>query len=173
MKRQTWSGMVTAAVFAISGVVMAQSPATPPSPSSQTSTTSSATTPASSSQSTSQTAGADKITVTGCLREAGQSATATSGSAAPAATDSKANAGAEGKYVVADATPKSSSASGAGSPQTYRLIANDSALAPHVGKKLELTGTVVDRTASTSSGPRASRTSRCASPTGNTAGCSA
>lgn len=152
MKRHTWSGIVTAAVFAISGVVMAQSPATQPSTSTQTPSTSSST----ASAGASQAAGADKITVTGCLREASPAATATSGSAAPGATDSKANASAEGKYVLADATPNSSggAASGAAnSPQTYRLIANDSALAPHVGKKLEFTGTVDAKDASSSGEP--------------------
>jgi hypothetical protein len=43
--------------------------------------------------------------------------------------------------------------------QTYRLIANATALTPHVGKKLELTGTLEDQ-------PGASATSTAASASG-------
>jgi hypothetical protein len=43
------------------------------------------------------------------------------------------------KYVLTDATTSGSDASSAA---TYRLIANASALTGHLGKKLELTGTL-------------------------------
>jgi hypothetical protein len=136
MQRQTWSGIIVAAVFAVSGVVMAQSPASQPAPQEPSAS------PSPTAQAPSQAPSANRVTVTGCLREASP-ATATSGSGAPAATDAKGNAP-EPKYILADAAPSSSNASGgaAASAQTYRLIANDSALAPHVGKKLEFTGTV-------------------------------
>ena len=137
----------------------------------QTAQTTTQTTPQQSGAST------EKITVTGCLKEApgssaastavgttGTASTAgTAGTAgtttppAPAATDAP-------KYVLADAVKSSADAAGAtatagtaappasgtaappasssGAPQTYRLIANPSALTPHVGKKLELVGTI-------------------------------
>jgi len=47
-------------------------------------------------------------------------------------------------------------AASSGSGQTYRLVANPTALAPHVGKKVELTGTIDEsasaQTSTTTSG---------------------
>jgi hypothetical protein len=40
------------------------------------------------------------------------------------------------------ATPPAPATPGASAAQTYRLMANPTALTPHVGKKLELTGTL-------------------------------
>ncbi len=67
---------------------------------------------------------------------------------------------------AAGATPPAETTTGgattsaaAGSGQTYRLIANPSALTPHVGKKLELTGTLENENGSSGS----------TSPTGTTA----
>ncbi len=141
MQRHTWSGMIIAAVFAVSGMVMAQSPASQPA--SQDPSTS---TPSATQATPAQAASANQVTVTGCLREASPAAAATSGSGAPAPTDAKGTATADAKFVLADAAPSSSNASATGAatsaPQTYQLVANDSALAPHVGKKLEFTGTV-------------------------------
>jgi hypothetical protein len=60
----------------------------------------------------------------------------------------------------APAAPETTTAPGTSASaqhtQTYRLVANPAALTPHVGKKLELTGTLVDQAASTTataSGP--------------------
>jgi hypothetical protein len=134
MQRQTWSGMIIAAIFAVSGVVMAQSPA------SQAATRDPSTsTPPATQAAPSQAASPNHVTVTGCLREASPGAAATGGSAAPAPTDAKSNAPADAKFVLADASPTGTATS---APQTYELVANESALAPHVGKKLEFTGTV-------------------------------
>jgi hypothetical protein len=135
----------------------------------QTGQTTTQTTPQQSGAST------EKITVTGCLKEAPGSSAAstavgTTGTAAtagtagtagtttppvPAATDAP-------KYVLADAVKSSADAAGAtttagtaappasssSAPQTYRLIANPSALTPHLGKKLELVGTIESNAAS-------------------------
>jgi hypothetical protein len=60
----------------------------------------------------------------------------------------KADAGSEPATAGTTGAPGASSAAGAS--QTYQLIANGSALRPHVGKKLELTGTLVDQAASAS-----------------------
>jgi hypothetical protein len=112
-----------------------------------------------------------RVTVTGCLKPSPASAdgavapgpTGTTGTAtAPNATDS-----ATATFVLSDATisPAASgatteSAAAAGTTsgsasqppaQTYRLVANPAALSPHVGKKLELTGTIVDKSTSSSS----------------------
>ena len=113
-----------------------------------------------------------RVTVTGCLKPSPASpdgavapgTTGTTGTAtAPNATDSAA-----ATFVLSDATisPAASGAattesaaaagttSGSGSKppaQTYRLVANPAALSPHVGKKLELTGTIVDKSTSSSS----------------------
>jgi len=117
-----------------------------------------------------------KITVTGCLKAAPPSADSastagTSGSGTTGATGTTGTAGAakpadspDAKFVLANATVSAAkadtesaataeaagTASAAGATQTYRLIANGAALSPHVDKKLELTGTLVDRPASTS-----------------------
>jgi hypothetical protein len=113
------------------------------------------------------------MTLTGCLREAGSGATATSGSAAatPGATDAAGAkpASAESKYVLEDATPSASGGATASAqsatPKTYHLIANDSALAPHVGKKLELTGTLESQTASAQAGSSGATASASSAPT--------
>jgi hypothetical protein len=138
---------------------------------------------------TSQTNGSSdkKVTVTGCLTQAPPSAsdagpagvsgaTGTSGTAGSAATAPSDPATAT--FLLTNATPSSpedsstaagaadaSSATGAGSSkeatsgQTYRLVANPAALSPHVGKKLELTGTILDekaaQAAGSASGPNA------------------
>jgi hypothetical protein len=54
--------------------------------------------------------------------------------------------GAAGATGTTGATAAAGSATGtSGSGQTYRLIANPSALTEHVGKKLELTGVIEDQ----------------------------
>jgi hypothetical protein len=93
--------------------------------------------------------------VAGCLQPAAPSPTGTSGTAAPptaAATDGAAKpeaASGDAKFVLANAVPSAAeptaSASPSSAPMTYRLIANEAALSPHVGKKLELTGTIDDQ----------------------------
>jgi len=90
------------------------------------------------------------IVVTGCLKEA-PSSPSSSMPSPPAATGTTGTTGAAGpsdaapapKYVLTNATTSAADASGAAaSASTYKLIANASALTPHVGKKLELTGTL-------------------------------
>jgi len=93
-----------------------------------------------------------KITVTGCLKAAPQAAsdvtsatpkgTAGSTTATPTGT-AGATDPATAKFVLtgASASPSDSTAESAAT-QTYRLIANPTALTEHVGKKLELVGTI-------------------------------
>jgi hypothetical protein len=161
MKNTTWAGTCSAIVAAATVSVMAQAQPPPPP---QTNSTSS-----------------DQITVTGCLRAApaandtgAAGTTGTSGTpgAGAAATD------ADAKFVLtnatvgpaAPATTPSSETSAAGSAagtapgnqastgngQTYRLVANAAALSPHVGKKVELTGTLVNPSSPASSAASAS-----------------
>lgn len=63
---------------------------------------------------------------------------------APAAADTTAGSTAASTATGSAATP-------AHAAQTYRLVANPASLSPHVGKKLELTGTVVEPSGSSSS----------------------
>ena len=51
--------------------------------------------------------------------------------------------------VTAAAAKDAAGAPSARSARTYRLIANETALAPHAGKKLEVTGTLDDQAGAT------------------------
>jgi len=145
MKKRNWTGMLTAMVVGATVAIAAQQP--PPEPS--------------------KSASADKktITVTGCLKEAPSTSPATPAAAAAGTAGTAGAAGAAGatgtagtadapKFVLTNAAPSTADPSGAAPPAepapdaakasatTYRLIANATSLSPHVGKKLELTGTL-------------------------------
>jgi len=162
MSKRIWTAMCGAIIGVATAGLAAQTPQT------TTQTTPQTTPEQSSAPST------EKITVTGCLKEAPGSSAAstavgTTGTAATAGTPGTAGtAGTAGtttpapvpattdapKYVLVDAVKSSADATGAtttaeaaapsasSAPQTYRLIANASALTPHVGKKVELVGTI-------------------------------
>jgi hypothetical protein len=110
--------------------------------------------PASQNNSSSPSADNTKTVVTGCLKEA-SGATDTAADAARGAPStagpSAPSANANGKFVLENATAAGASAdaSNKSGAQTYQLIANGSALAPHAGKKLELTGTLEPSSGST------------------------
>jgi hypothetical protein len=113
---------------------------------------------------------ADSIIVTGCLRNASSTpdstgTTGTTGTAGSSATGTTGTATdpSQQKFVLMDATRGPAEASGTttstpDSPardakkDTYRLIANPTALAQHVGKKLELTGTLEQPSAAQDAG---------------------
>lgn len=169
MREQLWSGAFTAAVFTLASVLVAQTPSTSPNPSS-TQSPSTAQKPPPATPSASQapsatepsTADANRVTVTGCLREASAAPTGTSGGGAstPGTADAagKTATRGEAKFVLANAASSSETPGTGAQPkatQTYQLIANDSALAPHVGKKVELTGTVEGEAAANSTGQTA------------------
>jgi hypothetical protein len=147
MKRTIWTGVSTA-IVGFATVVGAQTSSAPQS-----------TTPATEAQ----------ITVTGCLKQgvmtvgsvgtagvtgtagtAGTTATATTGdnseaallftlvNATPAQADATSTTDAASTTGTASTTDAATATSASG--QTYRLIANPSALSPLVGKKLALTG---------------------------------
>jgi hypothetical protein len=155
MSRFTWSGFVVAIAFVAMNMVFAQEPpaqvprtptpptaqapaSVPPPPSPTEPVPAPVAAPASAEQS---------VSVTGCLREASATPSAAAGAAAapPAAEAAKKTdaTNADAKFVLADAvTSPADAGAGASSPKTYKLVANDAALTPHVGKKLELTGTI-------------------------------
>ena len=126
MRITTSTGICAAIIATVAAVATAQAP-TP--------------------QNSSPSPGADnKTVVTGCLKEAPSGATDSAArggapsTAGPSATPTSANA----RFVLENATASSASAEASSKkdPQTYQLIANPSGLAPHAGKKLELTGTL-------------------------------
>ena len=155
MRRHIWSGISAAVVLAATVGVAAQEPSTSqpsPQPAPQPPATAPAPAPATSQAQSSE---GQRITVAGCLQAAPLGPTGTSGSAAPTPAPSQAPDAAakpEGgsrneKLVLANAvaSPAEATANASHSaPQTYRLIANEAALMPHVGKKLELSGTIED-----------------------------
>jgi len=121
-------------------------------------------------QPTTSTSTEHRVTVTGCLKPAPAATTdttaaqqpPTAGTAGTTAPSTAPSDSANARFVLSGATtspaetdpaasPNPASAAGATTPptsketaQTYRLLANPTALSPHVGKKLELTGTVID-----------------------------
>lgn len=164
MKKATWTGMCTAIVGFTTAAMIAQT-TTPP-------------------QSNPSSAG-KQITLTGCLKAAPGTAATAGTAATPGTAGTTGTAGAAGaatetaaemKFLLTNAAPSSGDASAGASTaaaaptasaastppsQTYRLIANASSLSPHVGKKLELTGTVEDQN---SGAPNASSTSDVGTP---------
>ena len=127
MRLRTWSA-TCAIVLGVSVGILAQDAAAPQTPS--------------------KSAAAKAITVTGCVAKAQQAATAptgTAGAAGAAATEK------ETKFVLSSAAISPSATAGtagATTPPTtavaseYRLDGDDAKLTPHVGHKVEITGTV-------------------------------
>ena len=134
MSSRVWSA-ACAIVFGVSVGVLAQESPAP--------------------QAGSQSAAAKKITVSGCVAkaEAAQTPTGTTGAAGASASTKQA------KFVLNDAAMASSSstagtAGAAGAPATaiaseYKLDGDDAKLTPHVGHKVEITGTVEEAKGST------------------------
>ena len=153
MNRRVWTGTCAAMISLATAGMLAQAPAqTPAQPPAQPPT----------AQQSAPSSSDKKIVVTGCLKAApaipGDTASAanpnptgTAGSAAAGATGTSGTAP-DAKFILTAAmvapadsasTPSApSTPSTSGTAQTYRLIANPTALSDHVGKKLELTGTL-------------------------------
>jgi hypothetical protein len=143
MRNAIWSGTFAAALLTATIAMHAQQPpAAPqtPTPSGPPSTAPPSATqpPTTAPPSTATRDGANKITVTGCLQPAPDAPTGTAGAAGNAASTEK--------FVLTNASSDASNdATGAKTTTTvrsYRLVANEQALAPHTGKKIEVTGTV-------------------------------
>lgn len=128
MRTSIWSGACAATVFGLAvALIGAQSePQTP------------------------QGSAAKSITVTGCIQKAEQAPTGTAGTAG-------ATRASETKFLLTSAAMSSSGATGtAGTtpPSTavaseYRLDGDDAKLTPHVGHKVEITGTPEQPSATT------------------------
>ena len=142
--KNAWS--VSLGVFACA-LTMGLAAQTPPAGGSQQPPAPGAQRPAASS--------ADKVTVTGCLEKA-------SASAAPTGTSGAASSAAGAKFMLKNAeasksAPGTAGTSGAAAPiaSSYSLDGEDSKLAPHVGHKIEVTGSVADRPKSDKASPAA------------------
>jgi hypothetical protein len=111
-------------------------------------------------------ASANKVTVSGCLARPGATATGTSGTAAPGGAGATTAAGAgAAKFVLNNAmaagAPTTAGTTGAkmNIASSYQLDGDDAKLTPHIGHKVEITGTVEDKAASgTSATPGAAST---------------
>jgi hypothetical protein len=150
MRKTIWTGTCSAIVGFATAAMMAQTPQTPQTP------------PTPPAPQTSAASSEGKVTVTGCLKTAPPDASPSTAATPPA---SGANAPADAKFLLTDATstpaaatdsaaaptqaPQTATPSAAQTGSTYRLIANPSALTPHVGKKLALTGTIEPAATST------------------------
>jgi hypothetical protein len=104
---------------------------------------------AASAQTEAASSRANAVTVNGCMRSADQMAVGTSGSSVAGTSGSKSANASSTKFVLTNVTADSSSAeppatSGvkSGSPSGYRLDANESKLTPHVGHRVEISGTI-------------------------------
>src|SRR5262245_13721083 len=139
MRKPIWSGICAAVLFTATAAMHAQQPSQQPTPASPPSAAQQpATQPPTPSPSSAATqAGANKITVTGCLQAAPEGPTGTSGTAGAAASAEK--------FVLTNASsgaPSAAGANAAASVRSYRLVGNEQALAQATGKKIEVTGTV-------------------------------
>jgi hypothetical protein len=142
MKQTIWTGTCAAIVTFAAAAIFAQTPAQPPAQQPPQPPAPQASTPSTSDK---------KITVTGCLKAAPPmtaDAAGTTGTTAPSPTAAAGapTAGATGTSGAAESkfilTGASATPAEAATAQTYRLIANPTALSEHVGKKLELVGTI-------------------------------
>ena len=143
MRAPIWTGMCVAVVSVATVGTMAQQPPAPQN------------TPSSTDK---------KITLTGCLKTAPQAAgdvntaspTGTAGSATPAATGTSGTTAppTDATFVLTGASASADDTASAA--PIYRLIANPAALSAHVGKKLELVGSIDPSSTADSKDPSAS-----------------
>jgi hypothetical protein len=92
---------------------------------------------------------ANAITVNGCMRSADQMAVGTSGSSVAGTSGSRSANDSSTKFVLTNVTSHGNSAETAtaaakagSAPSGYRLDAEESKLTPHVGHKVEISGTI-------------------------------
>jgi len=134
------------AICAAAAVATAQAPqSTTPSPATSTTQAPASSAPATPTQapapSRQAAAGADRITLEGCVQRSAAVASSTSG-----ATGTSGSAGSS--FILEKAAKPSAAATTTDSASpvavvsTYRLDADDAKLTPHVGHKVEISGTV-------------------------------
>jgi hypothetical protein len=150
--------LTSAFAVLVGASLAAQAPQTPP----PTQTPSAAPAPASSPSAPAQSAArsaakADTITVEGCIQRSA-SASATAGAAGTTGSASS-----DSGFILASAmkpagTSGSSASASAPIASSYRLDADPSKLTPHVGHKVEISGTVQPSTSSSSASASAAPT---------------
>jgi hypothetical protein len=118
-------------------------------------TTLAAQTPSTAAQTASTSTPTNAVTVEGCIQPSVNAVSATPDAVAVGTSGSVSTATA---YILARAmkptgTSGSSAAGSAAIAPTYQLAAEDSKLTPHVGHKVEITGTLVSPAPSASSRP--------------------
>ena len=163
MKRTIWTGVLTA-IVGFTAVIAAQTTSSPQSNTSSADkrvTVTGCLKPSPASTPATAAAGPGAAGVTGTAGTAGAAGTAeaagdssavtfllTNATLAPA---SSADASGAASPTGAPATGAPAAGATTSSAQTYRLIANPTALTPHIGKKVELTGTLEDQSSGTQS----------------------
>ncbi len=134
MRSKIWSATCAAMVLGVSVGLLAQEPAAPQTPSKSTA--------------------AKTVTVTGCVAKAQAASTPTDTTAPAGATA----ASKETKFVLSNASisPSGTAGTAGANPPSataiaseYRLDGDDAKLTPHVGHKVEITGTVDEAKSST------------------------
>ena len=133
MKARIWSATCAAIALGTAITVLAQDPSPQPPPSSQT-------------PRASQSDSAKAITVTGCVQRAQQGPTGTTGTRETTP---------EIKFVLTNAAMSPSGTAGTSGTTTppgataiaseYRLDTDEAKLTPHVGHKVEITGTIEEQ----------------------------
>ena len=166
MTNRIWTGAFTTIIGFATVAITAQTPAAPQTstPSADKKVTVTGCLKEAPSSSASATPGATASTAgttatTGTAGTTGTTATAgTAGTAGDAAAPAQkflltdaapAPAAAPADPAAPPSTPGAPAASAASATQTYRLIANATSLTPHIGKKLELTGTIEEAASAT------------------------
>ena len=144
MSKTLWVSSFVASAFLVTASLAAQAPGAqdqgyPPStsaPSTQAPSTAAPATPAQRAPASAS----KKITISGCVARQPEGQSASAG--APAMPFSLTNAAAAGASAPVGTAGASTVA------KTYRLDAAESMISPHVGHKVEITGTVEEQTAS-------------------------
>jgi hypothetical protein len=161
MKKTIWTGTCSVIVGVATVVITAQTSSPP-----QSSTSSDRKVTVTGCLKAAPPTSADATAPAGTAGTAGTTGTAGTAGTAGAAAASGDTAGVGAKFLLTNATVSAADTGAAGSTaatstagapstsaatQTYRLMANPEALSPHVGKKVELTGTLVDQNSPASS----------------------
>ena len=142
MSKTLWVSSFVASACLVTASLAAQAPSTPapitPAPSIQVPSTEAPATPAPRAAATAS----KKITLSGCVARQAEGLSASAG--APSMPFTLTNAAAVGAGGPVGTAGASASAPVA---KTYRLDAAESMISPHVGHKVEITGTVEDQPA--------------------------
>jgi len=160
MMKTRFGSAVFFAIATVTTVVLAQSNPVPPTqpPTTQAPPTAAPSPPAPATSSQDKDR---QITLTGCLENA-PAAPVAAGTSAPEPVKRLVLTNA---ISATDSAAKTATAPGSPAGRTYQVIANEAALSPYVGKKVELTGVVavpVTPAASSTPAPGAEGTSAAA-----------